>query len=281
MTPNIPKQASRRPTDSSPLVRSLLIPIAAALAAALVVILLLAAVKPRSPKAPPAPPKVLMIGDSLSVGKFGEIFRNHLVSVYGESNVAVYAACGSSPEHWLRSEPTFFTKCGYREQTPRQNRLLDFVHGHRPASVATPKLEDLIAKYRPNVLIVQLGTNWMDRLVSANPARQAEIASFLDKFLVAARGQSGAGRRIIWIMPPDSSHFSSRVQRTLENVLKSGTRKYSLVYLIPSREMTRYIPGKTGADGVHYNAEASAEWAERTWSRFKRKYGEAGSGLAY
>jgi hypothetical protein len=281
MTSNIPKQTSRRPTDPSPLIRSLLVPIAAALALALAVILLLAAAKPRTPKAPPPPPKVLMIGDSLSVGKFGEVFRNHLVNVYGESNVAVYASCGSSPEHWLRAQPTFLTKCGYREQTPKRERVLDFVRGHRPASVPTPKLEDLIARYHPSVLIVQLGTNWMDRLVSGNPAKQAEIASFLDEFLAAARGQSGATRRIIWIMPPDSSHFSSRVQRTVENIIRAGTRKYPLVYLIPSRDMTRYVPGKTGGDGVHYNAQASAEWAERAWSRFRRKYGEAGPGLAY
>src|SRR6202008_1232726 len=122
-----------------------------------------------SPKVAPVVPKVLMIGDSLSVGKFGEVFRNHLVSVYGEANVALYASCGSSPEQWLRAEPTFFTRCGYREQTPKQNRLIDFDHGHRPAAVATPKLEDLIARYRPTILIVQLGTNWMDRLISGNP----------------------------------------------------------------------------------------------------------------
>jgi hypothetical protein len=280
MTPNIPKQTSRHRTDASPLIRSFLIPIAAALGVALVVILLLAAVRPRSPKVTAAPPKVLMIGDSLSVGKFGEVFHNHLVSVYGESNVAVYASCGSSPEHWLRSEPTFYTKCGYREETPRQNRLIDFVRGHRPGRVATPKLEDLIARYRPGVLIVQLGTNWMDRLVSGNPVKSAEITSYLDHFLIVACGSSGAGRRVIWIMPPDSSHFSPRVQRAIENVIRNGTRKYP-VYLIPSREMTHYIPGKTGSDGVHYNAEASTEWAERAWSRFRRKYGEAGAGLAY
>jgi hypothetical protein len=282
MTPNIPKQASRHPTDASPLIRSFLIPIAVALAAALVVIVLLAAVRPRSPKAPPAAPsKVLMIGDSLSVGRFGEVFRDHLVSVYGESNVAVYASCGSSPENWLRSEPTFYTRCGYREQTPRQNRLVDFVRGHRPGPVATPKLEDLIARYRPSVLIVQLGTNWMDRVASGNLVKSAEMPPFLEQFLVAACGSSATGRRVIWILPPDSSHFSARVQRTVESVIRSGARKYSRVYLIPSREMTHYVPGKTGSDGVHYNAEASTEWAERAWTRFTRKYGEAGVGLAY
>jgi hypothetical protein len=34
--------------------------------------------KPHKPSAPPPPPKVLMIGDSLSVGGFGEAVREHL-----------------------------------------------------------------------------------------------------------------------------------------------------------------------------------------------------------
>ena len=61
--------------------------------------------KPAQPPAPDAPPpSVLMIGDSLSVGKFGEVVQAHLAL---KRRVAAYASCGSSPEHWLASEPMF------------------------------------------------------------------------------------------------------------------------------------------------------------------------------
>ena len=58
----------------------------------------------RTSKAPPdaPPPSILMIGDSLSVGKFGEAVQMHLALKH---RVAAYASCGSSPEHWLASEP--------------------------------------------------------------------------------------------------------------------------------------------------------------------------------
>src|SRR6516225_7283507 len=67
--------------------------------------------------------RVLMLGDSMSVGGFGEALQDYLLRRFGRNNVAVFASCGSSPEHWLRSGPKFVTKCGYREQTPRSSIL--------------------------------------------------------------------------------------------------------------------------------------------------------------
>ena len=272
MKPNIPENRSR--TDWSPAPRSILVPVLFILSLALVALLVMAA-KPRTPKVAAAPPKVLMVGDSLSVGKFGEMLHDYLVSTYGEKNVAVYASCGSSPEQWLRAEPIFYTKCGYREQRPGRYIFVDFDHGRRPRAVATPKLEKLVAEQRPAVLIVQLGTNWMDGLMTGNPAKQVEILSYLDRFIAAAHAPPGTVRQIIWIMPPDSSHFSKRVQGTVETLIRRASVK-DRFDVIASRDLTHYVPGKTGADGVHYNSEASAEWANRVILRLKRKSTLAG-----
>ena len=77
--------------------------------------------------------RVLMIGDSMSVGGFGEGMAEWLVAKFGRASVAMYAACGSSPEHWLRNEPDYQTHCGYREITPRTNILYDYVGGRHPS----------------------------------------------------------------------------------------------------------------------------------------------------
>ena len=53
---------------------------------------------------------VLLIGDSLSAGPFGKEMQEYLIDKFTESKVYVYASCGSSPEHWLASEPTFVSK---------------------------------------------------------------------------------------------------------------------------------------------------------------------------
>jgi hypothetical protein len=199
--------------------------------------------------------RVLMIGDSLSVGAFGEAVQQHLASKFGPQNVAAFASCGSSPEHWLTDEPGFYTKCGYRESTPDRLPIYrDFVNGKPPRKKLTPKLAGLVSRYRPTVVVVQLGTNWMDRNLS-----DAEISSFAHRFIREARGPSV--RQIIWVAPPDSSAMRKTQARIHQLIAQAAARDRFEV--IDSRQMTHYVPGKTGGDGVHYNKEASRAWASK------------------
>ena len=258
-------------TDWSPLQRAPVLPILLLLAIAFVV--MVANGKPRASKPPSRQGKsFLYVGDSLSVGKFGEVLRDYLVTNFDARNVAVYASCGSSPENWLRAEPTHFTRCGYREDAAGRNVVVDAATHH-----ATPKLEDLVARHHPGTVIVQLGTNWMDRIAAGDtPQKEAEFSSTLDRFTAALRSQSRV--KIIWITPPDSSHFSQGVQRAVASLLRRAASRDHFE-IIDSKELTHYIPGKTGGDGIHYNSQASTEWAVRVVRRLKYRLGW--EGLAY
>ena len=207
---------------------------------------------PQKASAPPPPPKVLMIGDSLSVGGFGEAVREHLEHEFGRQNVAFFASCGSSPESWLQDDKVFYTRCGYREKTPTTDIYSDYHKGKKPPPSATPKIETLIDRYKPTIVIVQLGTNWMDQTLSDDYIRHV-----LARFVSAVHGDST--RRLIWIGPPDSSRFSkvqSRIYRLIQQSLPRGDP------LIDSRRFTRYVMGKTGGDGIHYNSESGEAWAK-------------------
>lgn len=214
--------------------------------------------KPQPAPTPPPLPRVLMIGDSLSVGSFGEILQYHLEQRYGRENVAAFASCGSSPENWLGEEPVFFTKCGYRERTPDSNIYRDRENGKPPPPTRTPKIETLIARYRPTIVIVQQGTNWMDR-----PLSDDQIRSILDRFIAAAH--RGARRKLVWITPPDSSKFS-RVQARIYRLIMQEKRSGD--FAINSRRLTEYVPGKTGGDGIHYNRESGAAWARKVIDQY-------------
>lgn len=208
--------------------------------------------KQKSTKTPEGPPpSILMVGDSLSVGKFGEVVQGHLARKYP---VAAYASCGSSPEHWLSSEPDFITKCGYRQHTAETDVFRDFVNGRRPRPTLTPKLATLIKKHKPTILIVQLGTNWMDRSLT-----DAQMSNYLDRFVSEAR--RGSVQEIIWITPPDSSRLR-KTQGKVHGLIRQAARRDGF-QLVDSRGVTRYVVGKTGGDGIHYNAEASEVWARR------------------
>src|SRR3954465_13646937 len=91
--------------------------------------------KTTKPAPDAAPPSILMIGDSLSVGRFGEMVQMHLALKH---RVAAYASCGSSPEHWLASEPAFVTKCGYRQLTRDSGIFTDWPNGPPPPPPGPP-----------------------------------------------------------------------------------------------------------------------------------------------
>jgi len=205
----------------------------------------------KTTKAPPdaPPPSILMIGDSLSVGKFGEVVQMHLALKH---RVAAYASCGSSPEHWLAGEPDFFTKCGYRQRTSDSDVFTDWMNGRAPRSTRTPKLADLVRKHKPTILVVQLGTNWMDRNLS-----EEQMNDYLNRFVDEAR--RGTVEKIVWIAPPDSARLR-KVQGKVHQIIRraAARKKFDI---IDSRNVTHYVTGKTGGDGIHYNSEASEAWA--------------------
>src|ERR1700755_2996898 len=87
------------------------------------------------------PIKVLMVGDSLTVGPFGDTMEAYLLNKYGRNGMALYASCGSSPESWLRDEHDFVTRCGFRYVSPLGNATFDFENGHPPRRVLTPKID--------------------------------------------------------------------------------------------------------------------------------------------
>jgi SGNH hydrolase-like domain, acetyltransferase AlgX len=185
--------------------------------------------------------RVLMIGDSMTVGGFGEAMQDYLVRRFGCSNVAVYASCGSSPEHWMRSGPNFITKCGYREQTPRSSIIYDFQNGQRPEPAVTPKLEDLVGAFHPTAVIVQLGTNWMEGMAPDVATSQSTYSKILDRFVAAVHSEPNTVRRIIWITPPDSSLYSPEVKLNVTNLIKAAARR-DFFATIDSNSVTYYIP---------------------------------------
>jgi hypothetical protein len=206
-----------------------------------------------------APSRVLMVGDSLSVGAFGEALQSYLLQRFGSGNIAMYASCGSSPEHWLRSGRKFVAKCGYREQTPHATVLYDSQNGRRPPSVLTPKLEDIVEAFRPTTVIVQLGTNWMDGF-TANSGNESADGQIIDRFVTAIHTSADSIQQIIWVTPPDSSRYSKETQRNIKDLITAAARRNSFE-IIDSSRLTHYIPGKSGEDGVHYNIQAANDWA--------------------
>lgn len=204
--------------------------------------------------------RVLYIGDSLSVGPFGRELQTFLTEQFTEKQIYLYASCGSSPEHWLSGESSFVTKCGCRVKTPVKALHYEYEKGRAPELYTTPKIEALLKEARPTLVIVQLGTNWFDRVEqNGSDEELGRLNGILQRFAEAIQ-KSSTKPLLVWISPPDSSRFR-KVQGTVTKLLKTSS-KVNRFNLIDSSSMVRYTVGDTGSDGVHYYGPDALKWAD-------------------
>src|SRR4030081_454137 len=127
------------------------------------------------PSPSPTPPTgvtVLFLGDSLALCGFGKRLDAHLRETPEVKGTYTYMACATHPLSWLKDKPytTIKTRCGFWtiESVPgsRQPKEMEDMYGMRrrssPKSYPVPKLEELLARVRPDVLVMQTGGNLFD-----------------------------------------------------------------------------------------------------------------------
>lgn len=171
--------------------------------------------------------KVLMIGDSHSVGTFGTELDKQLRSAGAQ--VETYAASGSSANSWLNGGTT---RSGWVAR--HQNGGVEQPPWNQPHNI--PKLADLIAQHKPDVVIINLGANFR-----SDPSQARKLAEVCKR----------AGTRVIWVGPPktreDSGDGGAKLRQFDESMKQalSGVGEY-----ISSAQFT---PSYAGGDGLHYN----------------------------
>jgi len=217
-----------------------------------------------------SPKKVLMIGDSLSVGSFGDRMQDFLVSTFSDAQVGYIAACGSSPEHWLQSEPLFVSKCGYRIKNPKdssKSQVGRYEDGKAPRQYPVPKIETTLNDWKPDLVIVQLGTNWFDLLAeSQSETVIASLDAILDRFAQAVE-KSPSHPKLIWVTPPDCHKFR-KVQSLVTSAIKRAASRNQF-RVVDSSKMIHYEPGRSGGDGVHLATASADEWAEKVTKQLR------------
>ena len=85
------------------------------------------------------------------------------------------------------------------------------------------------------------------------------MGGYLNQFVREAR--RGSVEEIIWIAPPDSARLR-KTQGKVHALIRKAARRDSF-QVVDSQAVTHYVVGKTGGDGIHYNSEASADWARK------------------
>lgn len=156
--------------------------------------------------------KVLEIGDSHTVGVFGQELEK-LLEGRG-ADVERHAAVGTSAGHWVNGG-----------------------HGAKP-------LQDLIARSKPDVVIINLGANSRGG-VGGDVKRLAQIAK-------------NSGAQVIWVGPPRTRQDMANPAALQQFDAQMRAQLQGLGTYVSSAPYTSY----DGPDGIHYNAGAARKWAQ-------------------
>ncbi len=220
---------------------------------------------------------VLFLGDSLSLCGFGKRFDKRLRQMPGVKAVFSYMACATQPLSWLKAKPyaNVKTHCGFwsieSAQSLRQPKEFEDIYGMRrgstPKAHAVPKLEDLLAQIRPDVLVMQTGSNLFDLFPDHKTVRPERDASQLKKFVVpfilkAASPQSSL-KKIYWVASPISGRVSQQVQDFIVEQVRSYFGPAATV--IDSRPLVSYPYRHMEHDHEHFVGEDMDEWADKVF----------------
>lgn len=184
--------------------------------------------------------RVLEIGDSHTVGTFGQELDAKLRGTGAQ--VSTYASAGANPSDFVNGTGH---KYGYWEKhADGSEKKVGY-----GTNAAPPNLEQLIAKEKPQMILVNLGANFR----GGNP--KAEV----DKI-----GQIAKKHNIplVWVGPPktkDDSNNPSSIN-AFDKAMAEAVAPYGKY--IPSSNLT---PKYSGGDGIHYSGSEGTNIA-KNWA---------------
>jgi hypothetical protein len=225
---------------------------------------------------------VLILGDSL--GLCG--FCKHLDASFRKdsriANTFTYMACGTNPLSWLKAEPytTVKTRCGFwaieshpAAQRPRETQdTYGMTPNHSPKPHPVPKLEDLLATARPDILVMQTGTNLFGIFAGSKTVAAQRDASllrhYLSPFVSSAIKPPSPVRKIYWVASPTSGRVSKEIQDFVFEQIRADIG--AVVTVIDSRTLISYPYRHMEPDREHFVGADMDKWAEGVFAIIKR-----------
>lgn len=204
--------------------------------------------------------RILYLGDSLSIGAFGQTFDSALRSSGFQVHTVV--AGGASPYYWLKQYQALPCTIGFWEKSETTERRVGYVR-------AVPKLQDLISEVRPKVVVVQTGINLYATLRSKRrPAEEniREVQGLIDQMCYAI---AEGGAISYWVLPPHSheERYPKDLQDQLAGLMREVVEKYEGT-VFDSQKVTHFADPYPATDGIHYGPAEARGWAEKVSQHF-------------
>jgi hypothetical protein len=144
--------------------------------------------------------------------------------------------------------------------------------GHVPGSHPVPKLEDLIEKIRPDILVMQTGTNLFDLFPdhkTVHPSRHGPaLRSYFVPFISKATKSPSSLKKIYWVGSPTSGRVSKEIQDFV--IQQARADMGHVVTIIDSRELVAYPYRHMEPDKEHFLGDDMDQWADKVFQIVER-----------
>jgi hypothetical protein len=222
---------------------------------------------------------VLILGDSLSLCGFGERLDSRFRKSPQFRSIFTYMTCGTVPLSWLKvgGYTNAKTCCGYfsiesDEDGGAPKKLDDSIgskRGVKPKSHAVPKIEDLLEQTKPDILIVQTGTNFYgffpDGESISEDRHDKMLKSHIVPFMREVLATHSSLRKIYWVASPTSGRVSEGIQDFVFERCCKFTAPVATV--IDSRTLIHYPFTAMQSDNEHFGGADMNRWADRVFER--------------
>ncbi len=197
--------------------------------------------------------RVLFLGDSFSIGAFGRTFDQTL----RDAGFAVYTSVsgGGTPYYWLSDYPPVSISIAYWERTPHSQRRLSSIS-------PVPKVETLLERWDPHIVVVQTGTNLYSTLRSEKRSKEANVRELENLIGKMCRTVSAGGRKCFWITPPDAhpGRYPRELQYEMLYLMQRTAGRYGRVF--NSYAVTEFKGSYPGSDGIHHGPSDARRWGQ-------------------
>ncbi|MEI9997029.1 MAG: SGNH/GDSL hydrolase family protein [Rhizomicrobium sp.] len=213
------------------------------------------------------PADVLLIGDSESLGYFGaQLYRSLSTEPDPHSGrpltVWSFWTCGSDVTTWMRGGVSY---CGIRSCNGAGDCARDHGPLDRPGRVRYLALGDYVARVKPRITIVSLGSNMLT-------ARPGAFRAFYDTYLAQARRLADAiadgHSRCIWIGPPQAALKTKPEADYARFVADVGraVRGEGCAFIDSAPLSDRNFVLRGDPEGIHYQAAGEKDWERKVWT---------------
>ena len=222
---------------------------------------------------------VLIIGDSLSLCGFGQRLDSRFRKSPQFKSIYTYMTCGTVPLSWLKvgGYPNAKTCCGFftieSDEDGGSPIVLEDTYGNKrgtkPKAHQVPKIEDLLEQTKPDILIVQTGTNFFDLFTDGKSIREERhekaLKSQVVPFMREVLKTHSSLRKIYWIGSPTSGRVTAEIQDFVFE--RSCKFAEPMATVIDSRTLITYPFTGMQRDHEHFGGADMNRWADRVFER--------------